>query len=76
MNENVKPSRIGIVFEGYGSAMFQITIENVTPVQMLGLAAYLKWSAESNLDAINAEAIQQQMMNKIAVPEPQILIGR
>lgn len=75
-NAELKPSRMAIIFREVGSAIFEVKAEGVTPVQMLALAKWLEWEATTNLNMMKAEYLQQAEMNKIAVPEPQILRGR
>lgn len=75
-NESENQSRLIVIFESIGSAIFKVQSDGVTPVQMLALAEWLRWEATSNLNMMKAEYLQQAQMRKLAVPTPKIEIAK
>jgi hypothetical protein len=74
MNDTpVERSIIFIEFISPGSSFFKLGVENVTPFQMLEIAAYLDFKAKFQLNLQENQALQQEQ-DKIIVPKPKILI--
>ena len=64
-----KQSIIVIRFADIGSVMFDAQIENVAPMQLLGIAEYLRIRGESSLLQAEMEARQRAQMNQIVTPD-------
>jgi len=43
-------SRLTVTFKGYGSAEFEMSYENVTPLQILAMCEWFKWHAAQKLN--------------------------
>lgn len=66
-------SRLTIVFEGVGSAHFTMHVENITPLQLLALSAFLEVEAKQHLLAQKAQQQQQLAeQKKIIVPKLEV----
>jgi hypothetical protein len=61
-----------IEFEGEGSARFTADLQNITPMQMLALAAWMEFEAKHQLSMEKAaqfqQRLQQEQMQGIAIP--------
>jgi len=78
-NENTEEkSFIYIEFNDIGSVDISLSnFENVTAFQLLAMAHLLEFEGKNALAVQRAAQIQQQQMNKIAVPKPgQIVTGK
>ena len=69
--ENNKPdSFVQVVFEEYGSAIFEATIgDNVTPLQLYALSKYLDMIATRTLNRSFDLHDERRVAQSIAVPE-------
>jgi hypothetical protein len=67
-----KRSYFHIEFEGEGSARFTADLQNITPMQMLALAAWMEFEAKHQLSMEKAaqfqQRLQQEQMQGIAIP--------
>lgn len=63
-NEAKPISKLVITFEAPGSSEMAVTSENVTPAQILGVAAWLDWWARQMFDEIQS----QKSANRIIIP--------
>jgi hypothetical protein len=63
-----KPSIIVIRFADIGSALFDAQIDNVTPIQLLAIAEYLRIRGEASLIQAEMESQRRAQMTKIATP--------
>ena len=70
----VPQSRLLVVFENLGSAHFSVSAENVTPMQLLGLAAYLEFQGKQGLlEQKIAQRMESENRPKIVVPEGRLV---
>lgn len=71
-DEEKKKSYFYIEFEDVGSAKFEVKLENITPIQMLAMAEWMRFEAEYQLQMEKAVQLQQKMqdaqMKKLFVP--------
>ena len=70
-DEEVK-SWFHVNFESSGSTKMDISMNEVTPLQLLALAGYLEYKGKNELQRMEMEAIQQAMQQEIAIPKPGI----
>lgn len=68
-NQEIPRSFIHIEFMLPGSVYFNITNENVSPLQLLTIASYLEIKAKDLLSDAERQAKEQAEMNKIIVPK-------
>jgi len=61
-----------IEFEEEGSAKFNVTLEKISPIQMLGIAQWMEFEAKHQLSmekaALFQQRLQQEQLEHIAVP--------
>ena len=71
--QKIPRSYLLIEFAVPGSILMKITPENVSPFQLFAVAEYLKLIARSQIVKEQNEAEEQAKLNRIIVPEGQIL---
>ena len=69
VKDTEKQSIMVIRFAGIGSALFEMQIDNVAPMQLLALAEYLRIRGEATLLQAEVEARQRAQMNQIVTPD-------
>jgi hypothetical protein len=70
MNEN--DSILFVKFKELNSTDLQLSMQNVTPMQLLAVAGYLEWKAKSILQAQELQMMmetEEQNKPKIALPD-------
>lgn len=77
---NNNPNELGSVvifkFDGIGSVLMDVAMNDVTPLQLLAAAAYLEVKGRSALIAQENERLEREREQGLAVPSQRILIGR
>ena len=74
--EETKRSFILVEFTDIGSAMFNIKMDNVTPLQVLTAIQYLEIRAKNELIMQENARLEQQKEMQIAVPKGNIITER
>jgi hypothetical protein len=72
MTDEEKKSYFHVEFEHVGSASFTVDLQNITPMQMLAMSAWMEFEAKHQLSMEKAsqfqQRLQQEQMQSIAIP--------
>lgn len=63
-------------FEGVGSAVFSMNMENTTPGQLMALSAYLEVYAKTFYSGSVQRSLEQKQKQELSVPRPEIEIAQ
>jgi len=74
--EEKKRSFIMVEFTDIGSALFNLVMDNVTPLQILTAVQYLEIKAKNEIIMQENARLEQQKEMQIAVPKGNIITER
>jgi len=69
-------SYIHVEFEKVGSSDPSISIQNITPNQIMGVVGYLETYAKTFYSGQIAQSLQKQKDQDLSVPKPEIEIAK
>lgn len=74
MDEQEKAkSYVIVTFSDIGSVVMSVTMDGVTPLQIIALAQYLEVKGKNELIRTENERMEQEAIKNIARPRPEIL---